>query len=83
MAEKAEAERVEIGFAGGQTLAARLAPNKLAELRKALASTDKLAREAAGWYDLATEDGEVSLDLRQVVFVHIGRAEHRIGFTGT
>jgi hypothetical protein len=76
-------ERVEIGFGGGQVVVARLSDAKLKELRKALGSTDKHASEAARWYELDSEDGTVSLDLRQVVFVRVASAEHRIGFTGT
>jgi hypothetical protein len=78
---QAKPERVEIGFGGGQVLAARLDGNQLAELRQALTSTKKLSGEAASWHDLETEDGPVSLDLREVVFVRVAGGEHRIGFS--
>ncbi len=69
-------ERVEIGFAGGQVMAARLTEAQFKELRKAL---DK----AGGWSDLTTEEGPVALDLSQVVFVRVaGVGEHRVGFGG-
>jgi hypothetical protein len=86
MAEKkspeGKPERVEIGFGGGQVVAVRLSDASMKELRSELASTEKLSSEAGRWYDLETDDGTVSLDLRQVVFVRVGGGEHRIGFVG-
>lgn len=79
MAERAD--RVEIGFSGGQALAVRIADANLKELRKELSSTGKLSSEAARWYDLETEDGTVALDLRQVVFVRTAAPAQRVGFT--
>ena len=78
-----EMKRVEIGFAGGQVMSARLESRHLDALRELLASTDKLSSEAARWYDLESEDGAISLDLRQVVFVRVAAAPHTIGFSGT
>jgi hypothetical protein len=69
------AGRVEIGFSGGQVVAVRLSDDKVKDLRKALDKADS-------WFDLETEDGEVALDLREVVFVRGAPGEHRIGFTG-
>jgi hypothetical protein len=69
------AGRVEIGFSGGQVVALRLSDEKATDLRKALGKAD-------GWFDLETEDGEVALDLREVVFVRGAPGEHRIGFSG-
>jgi hypothetical protein len=69
------AGRVEIGFSGGQVVAVRLSDERIKDLRKALDKSD-------GWFDLETEDGEVALDLREVVFVRGAPGEHRIGFTG-
>jgi hypothetical protein len=69
------AGRVEIGFSGGQVVAVRLSDEKVKDLRKALDRAD-------GWFDLETEDGEVALDVREVVFVRGAPGEHRIGFTG-
>ena len=69
------AGRIEIGFAGGQVVAVRLDEEKFKELRKSLDSAD-------GWADVATEDGAIALDLRQVVFIRGAPGEHRIGFTG-
>jgi hypothetical protein len=78
-----EMKRIEVGFAGGQVMSARVASSDLEALRQALVSTDKLSSEAAGWYDLASEDGTTSLDLRQVVFVRVVGAPHTIGFSNT
>ena len=78
-----EMKRVEIGFGGGQVMSARLEARHLESLREVLASTDKLASEAGRWYDLESEDGAISLDLRQVVFVRVAGAPHTIGFSGT
>lgn len=73
MAEAAARPRkVSIGFSGGQILAARLAPDELESLRKALGD--------GGWHQLRAEDGEVSLDLAQVVYVLTDTDEHRVGF---
>ena len=73
MAEKSKADRVEIGFDGGQVLAARLNQKQLEELRKAL---DK----GEGWHDISTEDGDLAVDLGEVIFVRVAAPEHRIGF---
>ena len=76
-----EMKRIEVGFAGGQVMSARLEAGELEALRRAVASTDKLSSEAAGWHDLTAEDGAISLDLRQVVFVRVAGAPHTIGFS--
>jgi hypothetical protein len=78
-----EMKRIEIGFGGGQVMSARLESRHLDALRQALSSTDKLASEAASWYELESEDGAISLDLRQVVFVRVAAAPHTIGFSDT
>ena len=68
----AEAQRVEIGFEGGQVISTRLADEDLKDLRKRL--------EQGGWYDLHTEDGVVAIYLGKVAFVRIDSGEHRVGF---
>lgn len=77
-----ESNRVEIGFDGGQVMVARLSAEQLDALKQAVASTDKLASEAGGWYELDSADGAISLDLRKVVFVRRAAASHTIGFSG-
>ena len=66
-------QRITIGF-HGQALAARVAPDKLAALRKAL---DK---DPSGWHELEAEDGAIALDLAKVVFVQVDAADQRVGF---
>ena len=68
----AEAQRVEIGFEGGQVVSARLRDEPLRELRGAL--------DRGGWHDLQTEDGVLSLDLGKVAFLRIDSGEHKVGF---
>lgn len=68
----AEAQRVEIGFEGGQVISTRLTEGDLKDLRKQL--------EKGGWHDLQTEDGTIALYLGKVAFVRIGSGEHRVGF---
>ena len=65
-------QKVSIGFFGGQTLSARVAPPELARLRNALGSE--------GWHDLTAEDGTIALDLARVVYVLVDHEEHRVGF---
>lgn len=69
----AEAQRVEIGFEGGQVISARLAEPDLKDLRQAL--------EQGGWHDLHTEDGVISLYLGKVCFLRIDSGEQRVGFS--
>jgi hypothetical protein len=68
----ADAQRVEIGFDGGQVVTARLGDADLKDLRKQL--------EKGGWHDLHTEDGVLSLYLGKVVFLRIDSGEPKVGF---
>ena len=69
-----EMKRIEVGFAGGQVMSARVTAGTLKELRDAVERRD-------GWQDLEAEDGPVSLDVNQVVFVRTAAAPHTIGFS--
>jgi hypothetical protein len=69
------AERVSIGFSGGQIVEVRIDDGKLKDLRKAL-------EKGEGWLDLAAEEGMVSIDLGQVVFIRSATSPSRIGFGG-
>jgi hypothetical protein len=71
MAEK-ELQRISIGFHGGQVLALRVADKALDALRKAL--------EKGDWHDIEAEDGNVRVNLSQVVYLRTERDEHRVGF---
>ena len=68
----AEAQRVEIGFEGGQVISARLADSDLKDLRKQL--------EKGGWHDLHTEDGTIAIDLGKVTFLRVESSAGRVGF---
>jgi hypothetical protein len=72
MSDDDKPQKISIGFLGGQVLAARVAADELAKLRKAL--------EAAGWHDLTAEDGTVAIDLSKVVYVLVDNEGHRVGF---
>ena len=67
-------QKINIGFLGGPVLSARVSPDQLATLRKALGSS--------GWHDLEAEDGTIALDLEKVVYVLVDTEAHRVGFGG-
>lgn len=69
----AEAQRVEIGFEGGQVISVRLRDEELSALRKQV--------EQGGWYDVKTEDGALAVYLGKVAFLRIDSGEHRVGFS--
>ncbi len=69
----AEAQRVEIGFEGGQVVSVRLEESELSNLRKRV--------EQGGWHDVKTEDGVLSVYLGKVAFLRIDAGEHRVGFS--
>lgn len=68
----ADAQRVEIGFEGGQVISTRLGEDDLKDLRKRL--------EQGGWHDLHTEEGTIALYLAKVQFLRVESGEHRVGF---
>jgi len=71
MAE-ARAQRVSVGFQGGQVLSVRLANKQLTELRARL--------EKGGWHEVDAEEGAVALNLEQVVYVRVDSDDQRVGF---
>jgi hypothetical protein len=70
----ADAQRVEIGFEGGQVISTRLSEADLKDLRSRL--------EQGGWFDLHTEEGTIAVYLGKVQFVRVESGEHRVGFGG-
>jgi hypothetical protein len=68
------ADRVEIGFEGGQVIATRMNSDQLNALRTAVDKGD-------GWHDVSTADGNLAVDLGKVVFLRAAAPEHRIGFS--
>ena len=69
------AERVSIGFNGGQVVEVKIDDGKLKDLRKSL-------EKGEGWLDLEAEEGMVAIDLRQVVFIRSATTPSKIGFGG-
>jgi hypothetical protein len=65
--------KVNIGFHGGQTLAIRVPPAELTQLR------EKLGREG-GWYELTAEAGVAVIDLTRIDYVLVDTDSSRIGF---
>lgn len=68
-----DAQRVEIGFEGGQVISVRLTGEELKDLRKQV--------EKGGWYDVKTEDGVLAVYVGKVSFLRIDSGEHRVGFS--
>ena len=68
-----EIRRVDLGFSGGQVLPLRMRADEHEALRKALDG-------AGGWHVLKTEDSEVSVDLREVVYIRLETEKHSVGF---
>jgi hypothetical protein len=68
----ADAQKVEIGFEGGQVISARLSEDELKDLRKQV--------EKGGWHDVETEDGSLALYMGKVAFLRIESAGSRVGF---
>jgi hypothetical protein len=69
----ADAQRVEIGFEGGQVVSVRLRDEALQDLRRQV--------EQGGWHDVTTEDGILSVYLGKVAFLRIDSGEQRVGFS--
>ena len=69
------AERVSIGFSGGQVVEVKIDDGTLKDLRKALEKAD-------GWLDLDAEEGMVAIDLSKVVFIRSATSVQKIGFGG-
>ena len=66
--------KVNIGFAGGPVLSARVAPSDLKVMREALAG--------GGWHELPAEDGTIDVNLSKVVYLLVDTEAHRVGFGG-
>jgi hypothetical protein len=69
----ADAQKVEIGFEGGQVIAVRLNDDELKDLRKQV--------EKGGWHDVKTEEGVLALYVGKVAFLRIESGQHRVGFS--
>ena len=69
------AQRIDIGFQGGQSLPVRVEQDAYDGLRKALADSG-----SDRWFELKTQDSDVYVDLSQVVYVRLDTEDHRVGF---
>jgi hypothetical protein len=69
----ADAQRVEIGFEGGQAISVRLGEDELKELRKRV--------EKGGWHDVRTEEGVLAVYAGKIAYLRIDSGEHRVGFS--
>lgn len=69
----AQAQRVEIGFEGGQVISARMTEEQLQELRRAV--------EKGGWHDIDTADGALAIYLGKVAFLRVDSGDHPVGFS--
>jgi hypothetical protein len=68
----ADAQKVEIGFEGGQVVAVRLSADALKDLRKQV--------EKGGWHDIETDDGTLSVYVGKVAFLRIDSGAQKVGF---
>ena len=68
--------RVELGLEGGGVLLLTVEDGDVAALRGAIGGT--------GFHDVASEEGDNSVDLAKVTYmrVHAGEVSSRIGFSG-
>jgi hypothetical protein len=69
------ARRIDIGFKGGQVLPCRVKQEAWEGLRRALADAS-----SERWYELETQDSQVSIDLAQVVYVRLDTEDQKVGF---
>jgi hypothetical protein len=70
----AERIRIEIGFDGGQGLAALVTQDEVDGLEQALAKGDD------GVFKIDAEDGQYAVSLKRIVFVKRYARESRVGF---
>jgi hypothetical protein len=67
--------KVNIGFHGGQTLAIRVPPDELTQLRAQLGPEGR-----GGWFELNAESGVAVIDLTRIDYVLVDTDSSRIGF---
>jgi hypothetical protein len=70
-----DVKRADFGFQGGQVLSVRVSQEAYDSLRNALEK-----ERADRWYELKTQDSDISVDLSQVVYVRIDTEDQRVGF---
>lgn len=65
-------QRISIGFLAAPPIALKVEDAELDRLKQALRSGE--------WHDVDAEDGTVTINLSQVVYLRTDREEHRVGF---
>ena len=65
-------QRISIGFHAAPPIALRVSEEELDRLKQALRGGE--------WLDVDAEDGTVTLNLGQVIYLRTDREEHRVGF---
>jgi hypothetical protein len=73
--EREDVKRADLGFQGGQVLSVRVTKNAYESLRSVLED-----ERSDRWYELKTQDSDISVDLSQVVYVRIDTEDQRVGF---
>lgn len=68
----AKAQKINLGFHGGQVLTARVPAAALTTLREKLGSE--------GWHSFASDDGTVTVNLGEVVYLLVDDEQQRVGF---
>ncbi len=71
----AKATRIDVGFQGGQVLAARVTDEAYEGLSGALGDDS-----ASRWHTLETDDSSILIDLSQVVYVRHESGNQHVGF---
>jgi len=77
MESSGKRQQVEVGFAGGPSIALRIDEDAYKTLRDALRDGD-----GKGWIEIEAEDAQVQIDARKVVFVRLAVDRGRVGFFG-
>ncbi|HET9073128.1 MAG TPA: hypothetical protein VFN48_00985 [Solirubrobacteraceae bacterium] len=72
MSSTEPAQKINLGFHGGQVLTARVKSADLAALRGALGNQ--------GFYELKADTGTIVLDLTRVDYLLIDDEQHKVGF---
>ena len=75
MVEQQDKIRVEVGFTSGHAVAGRIDKEAYAKLRSEV-------KNGSGWHDLELEEGPITLNLAEVIYVRSDAEEGSIGFSG-
>ncbi|MBA2629755.1 MAG: hypothetical protein H0U84_01860 [Thermoleophilaceae bacterium] len=70
-----DVRKIDIAFHGGHILSARVAGEDFQKLRAALGD-----ERADRWFELRTQDSEISVDLSKVVYVRLDADAQHVGF---